>query len=73
MQMRGGREEEAHLALGSQLLSLVLQRTVKVLVAHNNAEVVAGFLWCKKKKKFVVENEKERLVVMVFVVGEEMG
>jgi hypothetical protein len=30
-------------------------------------------LWCKKKKKFVVENEKERLVVMVSVVGEEMG
>jgi hypothetical protein len=45
---------------------------VEVLVAHNNAEVVVGFLWCKKKKKFVVEKE-ERLAVMVTVVGEEMG
>ena len=22
-----------------------------MLVAHDNAEVVVGFLWCKKKKK----------------------
>jgi len=71
--MRGGIEEGAHLAHGSRLSSLVLQRMVEVLVAHENAEVVVGFLWCKKKKKFVVEKEKERLAVMVSVVGEEMG
>jgi hypothetical protein len=50
MQMRGGREEGAHLALGSRLLSLVLQRTVKVLVAHNNAEVVAGSCGARKRR-----------------------
>jgi hypothetical protein len=35
--------------------------------------VVAGFLWCRKKKKFAVEREKGRLAVVVSVAGEEMG
>jgi hypothetical protein len=69
--MRGGKEEGTHLAHGSRLSSLVL--TVEVLVAHDNAKVVVGFLWCKKKKKFVVEKEKERLAVMISIVSEEMG
>jgi hypothetical protein len=56
--MRGGREEGARLAHGPRLSSLVLQRTMEVLVEHDNTEVVVGFLWCKKKKKFVVEKEK---------------
>jgi hypothetical protein len=73
MQMRGGREERAHLAQGSWLSSLVLQRMVEVLVTHNNDKVVAGFLLCRKKKRFVVEKEKERLAVVVSIVDKEMG
>jgi hypothetical protein len=72
MQMKGGREERAHLAQGSRLSSLVLQRMVEVLVAHDNDKVVAGFLLCRKKKRFVVEKE-ERLAVVVFIIGKEMG
>ena len=44
-----------------------------MLVARGCAEVVAGFLWCRKKKKFAMEREKMRLVVVVFVAYEEMG
>jgi hypothetical protein len=44
-----------------------------MLVAHDNDEVVVGFRWCRKKKKFVVEKEKERLAIMVSIVGKEMG
>jgi len=73
MQMRGGREERAHLAQGSRLSSLVLQRMVEVLVAHDNDKVVVGFLLYRKKKRFVVEKEKERLAVVVSIIGKEMG
>jgi hypothetical protein len=33
--------------------------------------LVAGLLWCRKKKKFAVENEK--FVVVVPIADEEMG
>jgi len=46
---------------------------VEVLVAHNNDKVVAGFLLCRKKKRFVVEKEKERLAVVVSIIDKEMG
>jgi hypothetical protein len=46
---------------------------VEVLVAHNNDKVVARFLLCRKKKRFVVEKEKERLAVVVSIVDKEMG
>ena len=43
-----------------------------MLVAHDNGKVVAGFLWCRKKK-FTVKKKKERLVMVVSAVSQEMG
>ena len=42
-----------------------------MLMAQGSVEVVVRFLWCREKKKFVVEREKKGLTVVLSVANED--
>jgi hypothetical protein len=44
---------------------------MEVLMAQGSVEVVVRFLWCREKKKFVVEREKKGLTVVLSVANED--